>query len=153
MTRYHYFARRNELLLDIDTRRSIKVFLKNYPIALLKAKKSQILNPRPNHLHVYMNLERNLPFVTLFSLACWLGSDPRRECANYARLISGATKPALLIEYERVRDFREPDLVCSCPRNFPNTRKKMPSCEHLINFKPFHFLEGTLLHQVGKLLD
>lgn len=152
LTRYHYFARRNELLLDIDTRSSIRTFLKNYPIALLKARKATILNPRRNHLHVYITLENKLSYDNLFSLACWLGSDSRRECANYNRLISGATKPSLLVEYQRVRDFRGPDLVCQCPRNYPNTKRKMPSCEHLINFRPFHFHDGTLLHQVNKLL-
>lgn len=69
-------------------------------------KKSQIVNPRPNHLHVYMTLERSFPFVTLFSLACWLGSDPRRECANYARLNSGAKKTGLTNRIRKGEEFQ-----------------------------------------------
>lgn len=149
--RYHYFARRNELLLDIDNRKSIKTFLKYHPTIAIVARKIVQLNTRPNHLHVYITLPKKLSYNALFSLAGWLGSDLRRESANYSRLISGAKKPALLIEYQRVPDFRDPDLVCSCPRNYSNTKKKMPSCEHLINFKEFHFREGMLLYQVNKL--
>ncbi len=152
MTRYRYFARRNELLLDIDNRKSIKIFLKNLPIIAVTAKKVIPLSTRLNHLHVYIKLQKKFNYSTLFSLAGWLGSDLRRESANYSRLLSGARKPALLIEYQRVRDFREPDLVCKCPRNYPDTKRKMPSCQHLINFRPFHFYEGTLLHQVNKLI-
>lgn len=151
MTRYHYFARRNELFLDIDNRKSIRIFLKYLPVVAIFARKLSILQTRPNHLHVYITLPKRLPFNTLFSLAGWLGSDLRRESANYSRLISGARKPSLLIEYRRVRDFRKPDLVCGCPRNFPNTNRKMPSCVHLVSYEQFHFHEGTLWHQIRKL--
>jgi hypothetical protein len=92
-------------LLDIDNRKSIRTFLKNYPIILLKAKKATILNSRKNHLHVYVTLDRSYPYPVLFAASSFLGSDPRRESANYSRLISGASKPALLIEYQRVPDF------------------------------------------------
>jgi hypothetical protein len=60
----------------------------------------------------------------------YLGSDPIRELANMNRMIAGASRPILLIEYTKVKNWREPDFICSCPRKWKG--RKLGNCVHLM---------------------
>ena len=145
-----YFARSNEALLDLDTEGAFKVFLERLPIATHLASKIVIVATRPHHHHVYIRLKRRHRFVDLSALQAYLGSDLRRELSNMSRIIAGASKPTLLIEYTKVRHWRRPDVVCSCAPKWKG--KKLGNCRHLMavrSHKPRYGFLSTRLKIVG----
>jgi len=125
-----YFARSDEALLDIDTDRGFRRFLQRFPTILSLVASMVILATRPHHYHVYIKLRKRHRFVDLSSLQTYLGSDRTRELANMSRVIAGATRPILLIEYTKVPHWRKPDIVCSCPRRWKG--RKLCNCRHLM---------------------
>jgi hypothetical protein len=81
-------------------------------------------------LHAISKLSRPLARQSYLSLSLVfrrpgrLGSHLRRESAKYSRLVSGASKPAPLVEYQKDRDFRQPDLVCQLPLKLSEDREE-----------------------------
>lgn len=131
--RYIYFARKNEVMLDIDSSKAYDKFQRNLKYLDGLTRKITILHTRRGHYHVYLTLKKRHEYPQLSALQTFLGSDIRRELANYSRILARASKPILLIEYDRVKHFREPDIVCSCPRKYKG--KKLANCIHLRSAK------------------
>ncbi len=126
-----YFSRSDEVLLDIDTDSSFRLFLKRLPkIERLVRKPVVIESTRPHHYHVFIRLKRRHRFVDLSALQVYLGSDVKRELSNLSRIIAGATRPILLIHFARVKHWRKPDIVCSCPPKWKG--RKLGNCRHLL---------------------
>jgi hypothetical protein len=88
------------------------------------------MSTRPHHFHVYILLKKHHRFVDLSALQTYLGSDIRRENSNLSRIIAGATKPILLIEFARVPHWRKPDIICSCFRKWKG--RKRGTCRHIM---------------------
>jgi hypothetical protein len=124
------FARSDEAMLDLDSDRSYRLFLKRLPVILPLILKMVVVATRPHHFHVYIKLKRRHRFVDISALQIYLGSDPRRELANLSRIVAGASKPILLIEYTKVNHWRKPDIVCSCPPKWKG--RKLGNCRHLM---------------------
>lgn len=118
------------MLLDFDSARSYRLFQRRYPKIARLVEKVVVLATRPGHFHVYILLKRRHRFVNLSALQRYLGSDIKRELSNMSRIIAGASKPILLIEFTRVPHWREPDIVCSCPPKAGG--KKLGNCPHLM---------------------
>ncbi len=130
--RYIYFARSNEILLDIDMEGKFRLFLKRLPkLEFLVKKPIVIESTRPHHYHIFIRLKKRHRFVDLSALQVYLGSDVRRELSNMSRMIAGATKPILLIHFSRVKHWRKPDIVCSCPPKWKG--RKLGNCHHLMS--------------------
>lgn len=148
--RHHYFARRNELFLDID---DPELF------ALPTAQRMGHVRIFPSltrgHFHVVVTLhadtwpgwkdEWRIPSLPeMFEQEWTLGSDARRANANLARYRAGATKPDLLIAHGRKwPDFRAPDFSCGCQTTYKNG-ERLASCLCLIEYAPFKWAYGTL---------
>lgn len=128
-----YFAKSDEALLDIDSEAGARLFWNRLPKVKQLIKRIVIEATRPNHYHVFIKLKNHHQFVNISALQTYLGSDLKRELANLSRIIAGATKPILLIHYSKVKHWRKPDLVCSCPRKYKG--KKLSNCVHLINYR------------------
>ena len=123
--------RSNELGLDFDREKYFRFFQKErYPKIKHLVKKMVILATRPGHYHVYIVLRRHHRFVNLSALQRFCGSDIKRELSNMSRIIAGASKPILLIEFTRVQHFRRPDITCSCPPKLHG--RKFGNCPHLV---------------------
>jgi hypothetical protein len=148
--RNHFFGRRNELLLDIDSEAQFRKFLKRLPAVLhLVILPVVVVSQRPHHYHAYARLRHRAEFPDLSALAVWLGSDLKRELANMSRWAAGATRPVLLIEYTKPKHWRKPDLVCSCP---PKLRgRKFANCPHLMSAKGHKAEFGFLSTRLGHL--
>ena len=148
--RYTYAARSNEFMLDLDSERAYGLFLERLPKVLPLIRRLSVLATRPHHFHVYGVLRRRHRFVNLSALQTFLRSDPIREVSNMSRMIAGASKPIILIEFSRVPNFRGPDLVCACK---PKLRgKKFANCLHLMAFrehKPKYGFLSTRVRIVG----
>ena len=127
-----YFARSDEAMLDLDTEDAYKLFASRVPkIEHLVRKPMVITNPRPHHYHVYIKLKKAHDFANISAFQQYLGSDIKRELADLSRIIAGASKPILLIEWAKPKHmWREPDVVCACPREWK--RKKLANCKHLM---------------------
>lgn len=126
-----YFARSNEVLLDIDTESKFRLFLKRLPkIVHLVRKPIVIEATRPHHYHIFIRLRKRHRFVDLSALQTYLASDIRRENSNLSRIIAGATKPILLIHFSKVKHWRKPDIICSCPPKWKG--RKLGNCWHLM---------------------
>jgi len=128
-----YFARCDEVLLDYDSTRQLRVFLERRDRIEPLARRIVVVATRPGHYHVYIRLKRRHRFVDISALQVYLGSDLKRELSNMSRIIAGATKPILLIEYTKVRHWRRPDIVCSCPPRWRG--RKLGNCRHLLAAK------------------
>lgn len=129
-----YFARSNEVLLDIDSDCKFKLFLKRLSkIENLVRKPIVIESTRLHHFHIFIKLKKRHKFVNLSALQSYLGSDIKRENSNLSRIIAGASKPILLIHYSRVKHWRKPDIICSCPPKWKG--KKLGNRRHLMNAK------------------
>jgi hypothetical protein len=126
-----YFSRSNEVLLDIDSESKYRLFLKRLPKILPLILKVIVVSTRLHHYHIYILLKKRHRFVDLSALQVYLGSDPIRELANMSRIIAGASRPMLLIEYSRVKNWRDPDFVCACPPRWKG--RKLGNCVHLLN--------------------
>jgi len=137
-----YFARRNEAMTDHDSLKSFRLLLQRLPLILPLVSKIVILNPRPGHFHCYLKLRRKNEWADLVALQIFLGSDKNRELANYSRIIAGASKPILLIEFTKTPHWRPPDLTCSCPRKLRG--RKFANCPHLMAVKEHVPLAGFL---------
>ena len=138
------------MLLDIDSAKSYRLFRERYPKVAHLVKKTVILATRPGHYHVYILLKRRHRFVNLSALQRYLGSDTRRELSNMSRIIAGASKPILLIEFTNVPYWREPDVVCSCPPKIKG--RKFGNCPHLMavrEHKPAYGFLSTRLRIIG----
>jgi hypothetical protein len=132
--RYTYFLRADEGGLDLDSDNAYRIFLKRLPKVLPLILKLVILATRPHHYDVYIRLKKRHRFVDICALQTYLGSDKDRELANMSRIIAGASKPILLIEYAKVRHWREPDIICVCPPKLRRGRK-FANCPHLLGTK------------------
>jgi hypothetical protein len=128
-----YFGRRNEALLDHDTDRAFRLFLRRLQKILPLVVKVVILATRPHHYHVYIRLKRPQTWANISALQTFLGSDKSRELANMSRILAVATRPILLVEFGRIPNWRKPDLVCSCPRKWKG--RKLANCRHLTRAK------------------
>lgn len=128
-----YFARSNEFLGDYDSERSFRTFQERLPKIEHMVKRVVVLATRRGHYHVYCLLDGQHRFVDLSALAVYLGSDIRRELSNMSRIMAGASKPILLIEFTKVPHWRKPDIVCSCPRMWKGW--KLGNCRHLLAVK------------------
>ena len=140
--RYIYFATMFELLLDLDTDRSFRLFLDRFPKVQALASRVIILATRPHHYHVYIRLRKRHRWENLSAAAVYLGSDRSRELANISRVMAGATRPVLLIEFGRVPHWRKPDIVCSCPRKWKG--RKLGNCRHLMAARGHRAKNGFL---------
>ena len=128
-----YFARSDEALLDLDNDSAYNLFRKRLPKILPLVRKVIVVATRPHHWHCYLRLKKSHAFVNISALQTYLGSDKTRELANMSRIIAGASKPILLIEFTRVKHWRPPDIVCSCPRKWKG--RKLGNCRHLMKAK------------------
>jgi hypothetical protein len=121
-------------MLDHDTDRAFRLFLKRLPLILPLVVKIIILATRPHHYHVYIRLKKRQTWANISALETFLASDKSRELANMSRVLAHSTSPILLIEYgHRVPHWRRADIVCSCPRVWK--WKKLANCRHLARAK------------------
>lgn len=117
-------------MLDFDREKDFRFFRDTrYPKIQSLVKKMVILATRPGHYHVYILLKRHHRFVNLSALQRFCGSDIKRELSNMSRMMAGASKPILLIEFTRVPHWRKPDVTCSCPPKING--RKYGNCPHL----------------------
>lgn len=148
--RYTYAMRPNEIGVDLDSDRAYRLFLRRLPKVLPLILTLSVLATRPHHFHVYAVLRKRHAWANLSALQTYLGSDPIRELSNLSRVIAGASKPIILIEFARVPNFRSPDLVCGCR---PRVRgRKFANCPHLMAWKehrPRYGFLSTRLRIVG----
>lgn len=128
-----YFNRSDEASLDLDSEKAFRKFLTRLGPILPLVIKMVIVASRPHHYHVYILLGRRHRFVDISALQTYLGSDKERELANMSRIIAGASKPILLIEYAKVPHWRKPDMVCHCPPKWRG--RKLGNCHHLMAAK------------------
>lgn len=91
----------NQLQLDLDNTESIVAFVDGVALLQehlpgfvhhLKIRRSQTAG----HYHVVITLDQAVTAMTQVALQAGLGSDRRRELANYVRISQGVPNPILL---------------------------------------------------------
>lgn len=119
--RYAWFARANELMLDLDNKQAADK---------LRPAMTPVPSSTKGHFHVLFTLRYNLLSpVHHAQLAIHAGSDPLREAANLDRARKGAELPIALFRKDKPKRWRKPDLTCNCPWEIRN--KKTGKMERL----------------------
>lgn len=141
--RYHWFARENEILLDLDTPEAIEqyrtVFFCSQAAMLMRAIECDSITT--GHKHVFITLQCNRSASERIELSEYLGSDSKRASADRARLAAGAEHFQCLVRFDKPAGVREPDMVCLCPVNWKGVRLR--ACTHLRNYEPHKYWSGT----------
>ena len=89
----------NELFIDIDDKRSYKVFEENY--TLIEGTTGCMPAPsrrKKDGMHIVVTLNRNVTPIERIALQAALGSDPRREAHSLRRYFAGDPLPTLFFE-------------------------------------------------------
>ena len=137
-----YFAHSDEVFVDLDSKRQLTIFKKRCRSIQHVVKKWIIVKKSTRSHHVYIQLKSHHRFVDLAVLAQFLGSDIRKTLADMSRIIAGASKPILFIEYIKIPNWREPDIVCSCPPRYKG--EKMGMCYHILHAKGHKEMYGKM---------
>ena len=137
-----YFAQSDEVFVDLDSSKQLRIFKDRCRKIQHLVKKWVIIKKSSHSHHVYIQLKKRHRFVDLAVLAQHLGSDIRKTLADLSRIIAGASKPILFIEYTKVPNWREPDIVCSCPPRYKG--EKMGICYHILRAKGHKAMYGKM---------
>src|ERR1035437_9322475 len=116
-TWHWYFAKDNELLLDLDSPAKVHYFRINLAHAINRGFlpfKDAYLYPslRPKHYHAAVILSRPLPAAERIAWELFLQSDLWRGLNDLVRA-GGQGLPSLVIATHEF-EFRKPDYVCEC---------------------------------------
>ncbi|MDG7000209.1 MAG: hypothetical protein JRN15_13980 [Nitrososphaerota archaeon] len=137
-----YFAHSDEVFVDIDSERQLTIF-KQRCRKIQHLVKKWIIEKKGRHsYHVFIQLKRHHRFADLAVFAQYLGSDIRKTLADMSRIIAGASKPILFIEYTKIPNWREPDIVCTCPPRYRG--EKMGMCYHILHAKGHKAIYGKM---------
>ena len=143
LTHFWYFARYNELLLDLDSEYALGCAVlklrRAIRLVFLDVERYIFFESSPGKFHGFVTLQKNWRYLfyekTLWRL--WLGSDFYRELYSSKRHCNGLSEPDLLIARQDyfLREFcgtgklekmdRRPDAECNCKRKHTGTARAL----------------------------
>lgn len=115
---YWYFARPNELLLDLDSDarllRAMDNLARAVRIGFLEVKHAYVAESSPGKYHCFVTLKKPMHALEKVIWQMWLGSDIVREEYNLYRILKKVPNPNLLIRKSGNIMGRVSDAVCFC---------------------------------------
>lgn len=128
--KWWYVGRENEILLDLDSERAVRMAMdrirRNLRAGLLVVDTIHFYrSPTPGHAHMFVTLKKPMCPLERATWALHLGSDLARGLASIMRGCRGVGGADLLIANQRY-DVRGPDHTCDC--NSHKTRAAQRAC-------------------------
>lgn len=105
----------NELQIDLDSARAIHIYGRQFMLlkheGVTKGWRERMTKSKGggNHVHIVITMPRSIDNFKRVLLQAILGSDLKRECFNFCRVLKGTKYPIVLFEREgatRVRAWK-----------------------------------------------